>query len=223
MDRASLLFVHGWATDNWVWDGICDEITKGRTFYNIDLPGHGGQEKWDEPTLSPALREIEKRTSGAASGSIIGIGWSLGAEALIASIAESPERFKALVLVSGTPSFIAKNDFPYGQPGALVKRMMLDMKKSPEETLKRFYALNFTEEEMKSREATEFTLRYKYPGPLVCGLKEGRAPGCFPAFNYEGITMALTALYRTDLREKLRGLVLPALVIHGALDAITPV
>lgn len=213
---APILFVHGWATDSWVWEGFARSL--GRDFHNIDLPGHGGRGKWAEPTLAPAISEIERYLSGLPDRSATGIGWSLGAEALIASSLQS-RKFKNLILVGGTPSFVEREGFPCGQSRALVKRMILDMRKDPEETVNRFYGLNFTGSEITSEQAKRFMERYKYPGPVVCGTE---APGCFPAFRYDEITKALEALYSMDLRDGLGRLDIPALIIHGALDTICP-
>lgn len=214
------LFIHGWGTDNWVWEGPAKEISGGRDFFNINLPGHGGAEKWDEGTLSPGVREVKKIISEERDRTVIGAGWSLGAEVLIASSHES-RKFKALVLIGATPSFIKKDGFPWGQPKALVKRMIIDMKKNPGETMNRFYRLNFTDSDSTKPVVKEFTGRYRYPGPISCDGKE--APGCFPAFKYGEITNALAALYNTDLREQTDSIDVPVLIIHGGDDNICPV
>lgn len=217
MNVDSLLFVHGWATDRWVWEPYA-EAFKGIDSCNVNLPGHGGPGSWDSPTLLPAVREVTRQIDNRA-GNILGIGWSLGAQALIASALESRAKFKGLILVGATPSFVTKEDFPCGQSKALVKRMLMDMKKDPGETLKRFYPLNFTEPE-KSGRVKEFLERYRYPGPILC---DGPIPGCFPAFKYDEITRALEALYSNDLRETLKGLDLPVLIVHGEMDGIVPI
>ncbi len=212
------MLVHGWATDSSVWEGR-NAITRGEVL-NIDLPGHGGKAVWDEPTLAPAIKEIFNAVSGFPDGSVTAIGWSLGAEALIAASLEDPRKFHSLVLVAATPCFVEKEDFPWGQPKALVKRMLMDMKKEPGATLERFYPLSFTEEEMKGKGAREFIERFRYPGPIRC---DADTPGCFPAFRYGEITKALEALYNTDLRDGLNKIAVPTLIVHGGLDNVCPV
>lgn len=215
----TILFVHGWATDSAVW-GKTVAALNGERVINLNLPGHGGRLKWGEPTLKPAIDEIELHTSGLADGSIIGVGWSLGAQALLSMAAEEKKKFKALVLVGATPCFLEKDDFPWGQPRSLVKRMLIDMKKDASSTLERFYPLNFADNEAKTEAASEFLRRYRFPGPVNC---EGEAPGCFPSFDYAGITTALESLYETDLREILKNISVPVLLIHGEKDIVTPV
>ncbi|MFQ5735289.1 MAG: alpha/beta fold hydrolase [Thermodesulfobacteriota bacterium] len=217
-DGPDTLLVHGWATDSSVWEGR-NAITRG-TVVAIDLPGHGSAAVWDTPTLCPAVKEIEAAVSSMPSGGVIGIGWSLGACALISAALKAPGRFSSLVLVGATPCFVQRDGFLCAQPRALVKRMIMDMKKAPEQTLARFYSLNFTPGELAGEGAKEFIARYKYPGPVRC---DGPVPGCFPAFRYGEITKALEALYDTDLRARLGEMEMPVLVVHGALDSVCPV
>lgn len=216
----TLLLIHGWATDDFVWEGAANALGGDKNIVNLLLPGHGGTQKWDAPTLSPAVKEVEGSISALPDGSVIGVGWSLGAEVLLASLGILKKKFKALVLVGATPCFVEKDDFPWGQPRPLVKRMILDMKKDPAATVDRFYGLNFTGAEHESEDAKRLIERYRYPGPVDCSRE---VPGCFPLFDYGGIIMALEALYRTDLREALGLIDTPALIVHGGKDGVTPV
>ncbi|OGP25711.1 MAG: hypothetical protein A2X99_05310 [Deltaproteobacteria bacterium GWB2_55_19] len=215
----TIIFVHGWATDSAIWGKTVAALNSARVV-NLNLPGHGGRLKWYEPSLRPAIDEIALYTSGLSDGSIIGVGWSLGAQALLSMAAIEKKKFKALVLVGATPCFLEKDDFPWGQPRALVKKMLIDMKKDASSTLERFHPLNFTEEEAKTEAAEEFIKRYRFPGPVDCA---GEVPGCFPAFDYAGITTALESLYNTDLREILKEISVPVLLIHGGKDVVTPI
>lgn len=214
-----LIFIHGWATDRSVWDSLAPLIAGGRPFLNINLPGHGGTLAWQEPTLRPAKEEV-LRLLEKDSGPYIAIGWSLGAQIIIALASEFPHLFNGIVLVGSTARFCATDDLSYGQPRPLVRRMIMDMKRSPEETLQRFYALNFTPKELASERARSFIERYRYPGPVEC---RQTPPGCFPAFKYAEITTALEALYATDLTESLGEVKAKTLLIHGSEDNVCPV
>lgn len=218
MAKEPLLFVHGWATDKWVWEDMAKGF--GDRALNLGLPGHGGTGAWDEPTLLPAVGAVEEGLKALGRRKPVGIGWSLGSMALIAAQSELKDAFSALVLVGSTPCFVEKEDFPWGQSKALVKRMIMDMKKDPATTVDRFYGLNFTDEERKAKAAKTMLERYAYPGPISC---ENEVPGCFPSFRYEEITKALEALYLTDLRESLKAIDVPTLLVHGEDDAICPV
>jgi len=215
------LFLHGWATDARVWDETAKAL--GVEYLNPDLPGHGNNLPWDSPTLASALRVIEKslfESGGLPSNESIGgspviaVGWSLGAQALLSYAYENAGAFKALVLVGATPRFTATGDFPHGQPRPLVKRMIMDMEKDPVETLKRFYALNFTNEELTLPDAKAFLERY---------LHANTAQSNTPNFKYNEITVALEALYKNDLRHGLSRLDIPCLIAHGTSDDVCPI
>ncbi|MBI5970896.1 MAG: alpha/beta fold hydrolase [Deltaproteobacteria bacterium] len=206
------LFLHGWATDAWVWEETAK--TLGAQYLNLCLPGHGGSLSWDGPTLSPAVEEIKNTLRKFNGEPIIAVGWSLGGQALLSFACENPKAFKALVLVGAGARFTAGGGFPHGQPRSLVKRMIMDMKKDPVETLRRFYALNFTDEELTLPGAKVFLERYKLADTMTSNR---------PAFKYDEITLALEALYKTDLRSGLSKLDLPCLIMHGTFDNVCPI
>lgn len=197
------LFVHGWATDSSVWEAIprCDADMRPC------LPGHGGIGRWDEPSLSPAVKAIGAVVAGCPARSVIGIGWSLGGQALIAAAGQGISQLGAIVLVSAIPKFCASFDFPWGKSKALVRRMIMDMKKDAPSTLKRFYELNFTQEERHGKEASAFIARYESMNSN---------------FRYDDVTTALEALYSTDLRPMLNKINIPCVIIHGECDNVTP-
>lgn len=214
-----LIFIHGWATDKGVWDGLAHEIAGGKPFFNINLPGHGGPGTWDEPTLRPAIEEV-MRLLERHKGPYVGIGWSLGAQVLIGLASQHPHLFNRLVLVGATARFCAPDVHSYGQSKALVRRMIMDMKSAPAATLQRFYRLNFTPDELSSTGARRFIERYRYPGPVECGQAP---PGCFPLFKYAEVTTALEALYATDLSQSLGAIEAKTLMVHGSMDIVCPV
>lgn len=219
----NFLFMHGWATDKSVWLDNINEIANGAAI-NISLPGHGGAFKWDKPDFSPAVKEINNAISNEAEGSLIGIGWSLGAQALISAIAEGTDKFRALVLAGASPCFAKREGWTAGASRALVKRMIKDMKADPSATLDRFCRLNFTSAELNTPQAQSFISRYKYPGPIDCSVVSGSAPpACAPVLKYGELTSALEALLDVDLRGVLPAINIPCLIIHGGADSVCPV
>ncbi len=222
----NLVFVHGWCTDSKVWDRSISEFSEKRpdiASYNINLPGHGGVHRWDSSSFSPALRELEEVTSKLDYDSIIGIGWSLGAEVLL-SAATKDKRFKALVLVGASPCFVGNEDFAYGHPSALVKRMIHDMNDSPDTTIEKFLKLNFTNKEFVKEEAGAFIETYQSPERVPSEADAQRmVPAPHPIFAYDQLTTALTALHNTDLRELLKEIKIPVLILHGDSDSVCPV
>ncbi len=198
------IFVHGWATDSRVWQAVAGGF---RRAVFCGLPGHGIGRRWTERGLQPAVDELSERVKASGEGELVGIGWSLGAKVLIRAVTEHRIALKGLVLVGATPSFVKREGFPHGQSPLLVKRMLADLKCSPQQTLKRFYRLNFTERELSTPSAVGFLSMYD-------SAPEG--------FGLEDMARALETLMEVDLRDALCRIRLPVLVLHGTEDAVCP-
>ena len=211
--QPTLLFIHGWATDRWVWTQQINEFKNVYRCCNMNLPGHGGNEKWDKPNLEPPVKEVlthllSSKSGGSSHNEVTGIGWSLGAQVLLTSAIENKIKFNGLILISATPCFVKKDDFPWAQSIPLVKKMIKDMKKKPHETIKRFHQLNFTENEIRAEIAKSFINQYTHNETN---------------FKFNEITTGLEALSKIDLRHQLSLLDIPVLIIHGRMDQICPV
>src|SRR3972149_1640062 len=97
-----LVFIHGWATDSKIWKYQSEEFSNDYEVIEIDLPGHGSNDKWSEPTLKPAVEKVmnkisdfgfrisdlKSQISNLKSQIFIGIGWSLGGQALLEATAK---------------------------------------------------------------------------------------------------------------------------------------
>jgi pimeloyl-[acyl-carrier protein] methyl ester esterase len=221
---AELILLHGWATDNKVWEGggpgglpnlpnLIEELGRGTglNIQNLNLPGHGTDKRWDEPTLKPAVEAVMDRVQESAimgAGPVTAIGWSLGAQVFLVGAMEAPEMFESLVLVGATPSFVTREDFNWGRNKSVVKRMLMDMKKSPIETITRFCGLSFTQRELTTPGAGFFMDRYCTPPP---------------GLNIKDLTTALASLMDTDLRGALGRIKARTLIVHGGKDNVCPV
>ncbi len=215
MSKTELILAHGWATDSNVWEagGLIQELARetGFNIHNLNLPGHGGVKRWTEPTLRPAMDEVLELAS-RQNAPVTGIGWSMGGQVLLSCAMEAPERFGSLVLVGATPNFVNSRvnsgGANLGQSETLVKRMIADIKESPNETISRFCSLNFTEPERRTPGAGFFLERYCTPPETL---------------RMEDVATALESLLVTDLRGGLDSIKARTLVIHGALDSVCPV
>src|SRR4030067_786861 len=204
-----LVFIHGWATDSKIWKYQSEEFVNRYGVITLDLPGHAEKDVWSEPTLKPAVEKLLQFTvHDSQFTGFIGIGWSLGGQALFEAAAKMPGYFKALVLIGVSPCFTAKRDFPWGQSAGVAKRMLKDLKKGFAGTMERVYLLNFTEDELSSPEARWFIELYKKPHTK--------------SFRDSAVT-SLEALLAIDLRDIISDIKIPVLIIHGEKDKVCPV
>lgn len=202
----NLLFIHGWAADSFVWEGQVDELSNYFSCKSIDLPGHGGKGIWGEATLRPAVDHVLDNIQGLDSKKgIVGIGWSLGGQILLDMAAQMPGLFKGLVLIGTTPSFIKRDNSTYGQRPGVVRRMKKDLQQGFVPTLNRFYPLNFTDAELKTKEARNFIDHYK---------------AASENFHRESLLSGLDALSGTNLEAQLKSITVPTLIAHGTGDTV---
>lgn len=147
----------------------------------------------------------------------MGIGWSLGGQVLLEMAAKNPELFKGIILVATSPCFVANSPCPphrggqgeaCGQLPGVVKRMLKDIKKDFFKTMKRFYPLNFTKEELAGSDAQWFL---EYYCEKRCAV-----------FHRDSIARSLEALLEYDIRKDLSGIKTPALIIQGNKDQVCP-
>lgn len=199
--KSKLIFIHGWATNSWVWRRQVEEFSEEYDVTTVDLPGHSGKDTWDEPTLKPAVQKILEIVNR------IGIGWSLGGQVLLEAALNYPDLFKGIILVASSPCFVEKKDFPYGQPQGVVKRMLKDIKKDFSKAMERFYPLNFTGDELANNDAKRFLEYYKKTSET---------------FHHPSIVKSLEALMAFDICENLKHIKTPALIIQVSEDSVCP-
>jgi len=131
------------------------------------------------------------------------IGWSAGGMVALEVACENPELLERLVLIGATARLCADDGYPCGVAARNVRAMILDIKKDIRGILDRFFqdvswpaveAEPFRNEKVK--EACDMGIE-----PLVHGLRY---------------------LQKTDLRDRLKGVDIPTLIIHGRDDRIVP-
>ncbi|MFQ5328498.1 MAG: alpha/beta fold hydrolase [Thermodesulfobacteriota bacterium] len=208
-----ILFLHGWATDAAVWERQLTALTGEYKCRTLTLPGHGDGAPWAEPTLAPAvdsllcsLKEYARANDTSEEG-VVAVGWSLGGQVILQAAHLKPEYFRGVVLVGATPCFVMRDDFAWGQSRGVTRRMAKELGRDLSSTLNGFYALNFTEQELKSEEAADFVSHYSSRSA---------------SFHKGSILSALTALINTDIRGEVKKIETPALIIHGDSDAVVP-
>ncbi|ABS23048.1 alpha/beta fold hydrolase [Bacillus cytotoxicus] len=184
----------------------------------IFIPGWGMEKQVWSPILSllqesfaeyiewhdvKEINEFAKRVEKAAEGyDVILIGWSLGA--LVALEVCNNVKTKGMILISSTAKFTVDERYKHGWKPSFVERMKRNIKKRKNETLSRFYISMFAEEESAVKESFENMIKE------------------FQGDSTESLQTGLDYLMRADMRERLKDVNVPMLLLHGEQDSICP-
>ncbi|EMI9085882.1 transporter [Bacillus cereus] len=138
----------------------------------------------------------------AKDENVILVGWSLGA--LAAVQAHKKIKAKGIVLIGGTSKFTNTSDYTSGWNALHVERLKKNVARKKEDTLKRFYENMFTKNELKENKRFE---------DMIKGFKGD---------SIQSLQVGLEYLIETDMREELKEMKVPILLIHGEQDVICP-
>jgi pimeloyl-[acyl-carrier protein] methyl ester esterase len=117
----TLLFVHGWAFDGSVWDGV-----RARLAALGDWPHAVADAGYFAAAVEPSV-----------TGPVVAIGHSYGTMRLLA---HPPADCLGLIAVNGFTRFAEAADFPQGVPGRLLDRMLAKLRARPSEVVNDFRA-----------------------------------------------------------------------------------
>jgi pimeloyl-[acyl-carrier protein] methyl ester esterase len=131
------------------------------------------------------------------------VGWSLGATLAMAAAQQSADRIESMVLISPTPSFVIRNDWPHGFEKSTFERLLrLTTKRFPIGT-KQFLKLQGPKLPDETFAANLATLLQQPP-------------------TDEALQTGFDILCDTDLRPSLKDLQTPAKIIAASQDSIIP-
>ncbi len=138
-DGADIVLLHGWGMNSRVWAALLPKLSARFRVTCIDLPGHGGSEAVEAPTVGVWVDAL----LAAAPPQAIWLGWSLGGMLAISAATARPDRVKGVVTVASNLRFVAGGGWPWGVSRQLFDDMVSGIAENPEETLRRFVALQF--------------------------------------------------------------------------------
>src|SRR5574338_621794 len=67
------------------------------------------------------------------------LGWSLGAQVALAALPRIRRRVSRLALVSATPCFTLRDDWPHGVPARALESLALRVRRDPPSAVARFF------------------------------------------------------------------------------------
>lgn len=196
---APLTLLHGWGLHGGIWDALRVALPE-QQMHTPDLPGYCGT-----PTTAPytadALADAIAPTLPDAG---LLLGWSMGGMVALALAARHPGKVKALVLVATTPAYVNRAGWDKGLTPELLAGFAEGVQSDYRATLLRFLSL----QARGGDAAREVIGRLR---DLVFARGE---PG--------GSTLAdgLALLRTVDLREQVKRVQAPTLVLHGGYDGL---
>ena len=201
MTSLPMVFLHGWGLHGGVWAETANGLA-GRAVLTPDLAGYG-ESAMCAPYQADALAN---RLAETMPDACIVVGWSMGGLVAQAWAARRPEQVRGLVLVGGTPAFVARPDWPYGLSADLLAGFAEALLADRHATLLRFLAL-----QARGGETARAVI-----GRLRERLFERPEPGL------ETLRAGLDLLRETDLRALAATIRCPTLVVHGGHDTLCP-
>lgn len=131
-----ILLVPGWSTDRQIFEWIVPALAQHFVVHLANYPRINASDNCTTLASGLQLAMQEKNLQKAFV-----IGWSLGGNIALALAQNHPEKVLALQLISTSPCFTQKPNWPNAMAEDTLGGFIKLLQKSPEKTLKRFDAL----------------------------------------------------------------------------------
>lgn len=200
--RPVLALVHGWGMNARVFDALSELLATDFEVRAFDLPGHGGRDSLADNTLQGWADDLAQQLTDKTTL----LGWSLGGQVAMRAALDHPHKVARLVLLASTPKFVAAADWERGMAPEYLEDFGAALLADPQATLLRFLSLQ--------------TRGMPGQKSLLQDLRQSLLAA--PVARSEALSSGLAILRDTDLRGELPRLTQPTLVLHGALDTLTP-
>jgi pimeloyl-[acyl-carrier protein] methyl ester esterase len=197
-----LLMIHGWGVNSEIWVSLVDELKLFASVYLIDLPGMGGSSSISPYTLDNIAKEI-KANVPIKKFNILG--WSLGGQVAMSLAIRMPEFVEKLILMSTTPCFVEKKDWPYGVNKQFFSNFELETKQNLNNTLLKFFLI-------QTRDINDSKNVMRFLKNTFIEIRDD---------NKSSMQSALNVLKETDLRNEVKKIDKPTLIIAGDKDRLT--
>jgi pimeloyl-[acyl-carrier protein] methyl ester esterase len=194
--------LHGWGMNARVFDALADLLAVEFDVRVLDLPGHGGRAALPHNSLHSWADDLAQQLPENATL----LGWSLGGQVAMRAALDHPQKVARLILLASTPRFVMAEDWDHGMAATDLQDFGAALIADPKATLLRFLSLQTRG--MPGQKALLQQLRQT----LLAA----------PAADGAALAAGLAILHETDLRAELPQLTQPTLVLHGALDTLTP-
>jgi pimeloyl-ACP methyl ester carboxylesterase len=209
-DGSPVVFVHGLGGRWQNWLENIPRIARRRRVVALDLPGFGRSQMPSEPlSMTYYASVIEQVCERLELGSVVLVGNSMGGFVVAETALRSPARVERIALVSAAAVSICDfNPMPASMLAGALASTPLGTPAGMRAALAR----------RRSRHLAFATI-VRHPTLIAREMLAELAAGR----GAPGLTAALEAMMRHDLRSELGRIAVPALIVHGREDMLVPV
>jgi pimeloyl-[acyl-carrier protein] methyl ester esterase len=184
-----------------VWNSLVPSLEPHFRCIAIDLPGHG-----DSPALAGDPEDWTDACLAAAPEGAIWLGWSLGGMIAMSAALRVPANVAGLLLVSTTPRFVTAPDWPHAVAPPTLAKFAARLESDWRGTVEDFLVLQtlggaLGNQVLRTLRREVFARGTPDPAALRTGLR---------------------LLETIDLRARLDRIRVPAKVMNGTNDRLTP-
>jgi len=196
-----IVLIHGWGMSGKIWEEFSKLMKYKNKLYIIDLPGMGKSQIIKPYKIDNLIDKIHELIPERVTI----IGWSLGGQIAMKYCLKYPKNVKNLVCISSTPCFIRKLGWEYGISINFFSKFKNNLLKNWKKTLKSFFLLQIKED--KESKNILKKLENDFMGQQLP--------------TKEGLEKSLEILAEIDMRNEVKNINIPALIITGKLDNIS--
>ena len=199
---APVVLLHGWGMNLRVFDRLRAALAQQHEVTAVDLPGHG-KSAW---TAGSSQQQQLASLAAVVPRDAVLVGWSLGGQLALQLAAEPALAVRRLVLIASSPRFVRADDWPHGLAAATLRQFAAQLEHDVGRTIDDFI-------ELQLRGSAE-------AAAVRATLKDSLAR--HGAAQPDALAAGLTLLEHNDLRALAQRIEVPALVIAGQYDRVTP-
>ncbi|MEO6564502.1 MAG: pimeloyl-ACP methyl ester esterase BioH [Casimicrobiaceae bacterium] len=200
-----LVLLHGWAMHGGLFASLIPALSRRFRVLVVDLPGHGNSAAAPLLSVDDAVQRIEAVCRDITEPLRV-LGWSMGGALALHWARRAPDRIARLVLVSASPRFITAPDWPHAMAPATLQRFGDELAVAYRLTLQRFLTL-----QVQGSDGGRTALHALRDALFARG-DPGRGQ----------LRDALAMLQAIDVRGDLAHIGVPALLVAGDRDTLTP-
>ena len=196
-----IVLIHGWGMSGKIWEEFSKLMRRDNKLYIIDLPGMG-----KSPIINPyKIDNLIDKIHELIPEKVTIIGWSLGGQIAMKYYLKYPKAVNYLVLISTTPCFIRKPGWKFGVSKEFFSKFKKNLLNNWQKTLKSFFLLQIKEDKESKN---------------ILKKLENNFMGQQPPTK-EGLEKSLEILEEIDMKNDVKNINIPTLIISGKQDIIS--